>query len=94
MRVYIAGPITGVIDYKEKFRKAEERIKEMGHIVINPAYLPDGLNNYMHICKAMIDQADAIVFLNGWRKSKGACEEYEYAIDTKKQIFEEVSLWG
>jgi len=66
----------------------------MGHIVINPAYLPEGLNNYMCICKAMIDQADAIVFLNGWRKSKGACEEYEYAIDTKKQIFEEVSLWG
>ena len=37
MRVYIAGPITGIMDYKEKFIKAEKQLKEMGHIVINPA---------------------------------------------------------
>ena len=36
MKLYIAGPITGVPDYEERFKKAEEDLKAMGHTVINP----------------------------------------------------------
>ena len=28
MKVYIAGPITGVSNYKENFQEAEDRLKE------------------------------------------------------------------
>lgn len=36
MKLYIAGPITGVPDYAERFKRAEEDLKAMGHTVINP----------------------------------------------------------
>ena len=55
LKVYIAGPITGLFDYKKEFKKVEKKIVAMGHIVLNPSFLPSGLSNYMPICKAMID---------------------------------------
>ena len=42
MIIYIAGPITGVTDYKEKFDQAEHQLTELGHKVLNPATLPRG----------------------------------------------------
>jgi nucleoside 2-deoxyribosyltransferase len=86
MKIYIAGPITGMVDYKKKFREAEERVKEMGHIAINPSFLPEGLKNYMEICKAMIDQADSVLFLDGWEDSTGANIEFVYAKEKGKRI--------
>lgn len=93
MKIYIAGPITGIIDYKQKFMAAEEKVKEMGHIAINPAYLPEGLRDYMGICKAMIDQADAIILLDGWEDSKGSCEELTYAHDKGIKPYQGVDIW-
>lgn len=94
MKIYIAGPITGIIDYKQKFTDAEERVKEMGHIAINPALIPEGLKYYMDICKAMVDQADAIILLRGWEHSKGSVEEMEHARKTGKAIYKESEVWG
>lgn len=54
MRVYIAGAMTGVFKYKEKFIEAEEYIRGLGHIVLNPSFLPEGLSDYYEINKAMI----------------------------------------
>lgn len=79
MRVYIAGAMTGVFRYKDAFMEAERKIKELGHIVLNPAYLPEGLADYFEINKAMIDQCDSIYFLSGWIDSVGAHKELEYA---------------
>lgn len=87
MKIYIAGPITGIFNYRERFAAAEEELKKRGHTVLNPSYLPDGLKNYMHICKAMIDQADALYMLRNYRGSIGAMEEYRYARKHKKKIF-------
>jgi len=92
MRIYIAGPITGIFDYKEKFKVAEHRMSSLGHIVLNPSFLPDGLKNYMPICKAMIDQADGVYFMSGWTNSVGSREEFQYAEDIGKKIFEEKAL--
>lgn len=78
MRVYIAGAMTGVFNYKEPFMEAERYIKGLGHIVINPAYLPEGLSNYFEINKAMIDQCDAIYVLRGSGASVGTQKEIEY----------------
>lgn len=89
MIIYIAGPITGIFNYKEEFFKREITLRNMGHIVINPSYLPAGLCNYMPICKAMIDQADAVYFMSGWENSIGANEEHKYAKEKNKQIIYE-----
>ena len=89
MIVYIAGLITGHLRYRENFKKAEDTLTAMGHIVINPSRLPSGLEHYMQICKAMIDQADAVFFLKGWKCSKGSNEELDYARGLKKKLFYE-----
>lgn len=89
MKVYIAGPITGVFDYKQKFKAAEEKVKEMGHIAINPSFLPEGLHDYMGICIAMLDQADAILLLKGWENSVGANTELVHATESGKRILHE-----
>lgn len=87
MKIYIAGPITGKMNYRKDFAKAERELIKKGHIIINPSHLPDGLKDYMKICKAMLDQADAIYLLNNWENSIGATEEYDYARRHNKKIF-------
>lgn len=86
MKIYIAGPITGHLNYRSKFKKAENELIKKGHTVLNPAYLPDGLKDYMPICKAMIDQSDAIYMLKGHEDSIGATEELEYATEFNKKV--------
>ena len=72
--MYIAGRITGDPGYREKFEAAKRFYEDMGHIVLNPAELPEGMRpeDYMRICFAMIDSADKVCFLLDWKRSKGA----------------------
>lgn len=81
MIVYIAGKITGEPNYKAVFDEAEERLKEEGCIVLNPASLPAGMPSecYMPICLAMLQQADAIYTIRGWERSPGANIEKAFA---------------
>ena len=44
MKIYIAGKITGDREYREKFREAAKALERLGHVVLNPAILPDGLD--------------------------------------------------
>ena len=94
MKVYIAGKITGHENYKADFKKAELDLKLKGHIVLNPADTVariGGLEHqeYLHICLAMIDVADAVAFLPNWKDSKGAKMEFLHARKNGKEII----LW-
>ena len=84
--VYIAGPITGVDGYREEFDRYADDIRDLGYTVINPAKLPKGMTNaqYMKICFAMVDAADAVMFMSGWRTSMGATLEHDYCVYTGK----------
>lgn len=79
MKVYIAGKIAGNKKYHEMFDLAE-RVYSKKYIVLNPATLPEGMSaaDYMRICFAMIDAADLVAFLPGWRTSPGAQLERAY----------------
>ena len=80
MKIYIAGKITGEPNYKEKFDIAATNLEEQGHIVLNPAELPEGMlpADYMRICFAMIDVADEVWMLPRWADSEGASIEWRY----------------
>lgn len=77
--VYIAGPITGVEEYWKPFEKAEDNLTALGYIPLSPARLPQGMSNaqYMRICFAMIDSADAVLVLTH-RYSPGVGVEADY----------------
>lgn len=92
MKVYIAGRITGDPHYREKFAEAEAALREVGHIPLNPAVLPEGMEaeDYMRICTAMLDSADAIGLLGDWTSSPGAQLEMHYADYVGKK---KMDLW-
>lgn len=88
-KIYLAGPISNDPDYKEKFAREEAELTARGLIVINPAHLPQGLGDctqYMSLCFPMIDICDAVVMLDGWEESFGACREWGYAKAMNKTI--------
>lgn len=86
--VYISGPITGVHNYREVFEKVEDLLSDLGFIPLSPARLPQGMTNeaYMRIDFAMIDSADAVLFLPGYEQSRGAMLEFKYCCYTDKKV--------
>lgn len=70
--VYISGPITGKKGYFGTFERAETLLTDAGFIALNPARLPEGMTNeqYMRINFAMLDSADAVLFLDGWENGR------------------------
>ena len=86
--IYISGPITGVPKYYEAFEAMEDELSALGYIPLSPARLPTGMTaeQYMRICFAMIDSADAVVFLDSNYYSKGVCLEKAYCEYISKPI--------
>lgn len=82
MKIYIAGKMTGLPDYnRTEFNLKEKYLEWKGHIVLNPARHPLGLDReyYMSHAYIDIDHCDAVYFLDGWERSEGARMEKEYA---------------
>lgn len=89
MNIYVAGPITGVPDYKRNFNQAENGLLVRGHTPLNPAKSLSGLTNEqaMRVCLSMIDVADAVLFLPDWQYSAGASLEHSYSEYIGKPIY-------
>ena len=90
MKIYIAGKIAGDPEYRRKFACAARQVEEFGHVVLNPAELPEGMAaaDYMRICMAMIDAADRVIFLPDAEDSAGARLERAYCEYVGKETAE------
>lgn len=85
LKVFLSGPISSRLEtYKAEFDDAARIVSEAGHLPLNPATLPIGMENrdYMRICLAMLDSADLLLQLPGWGKSAGAIAERTLAMKT------------
>lgn len=85
MRVYISGAITGTVDFKDRFVKAQEELELQGYSVINPEAVysmfpkDTSYEDYRKMSFTMLEMCDAIYMLHGWEKSCSANREYGYA---------------
>lgn len=102
MKVFISGPMSGKPNYnRAAFFKAQEELEKHGYSVWNPAWLAypsdtEFTKDDMHIIDfAALRRCDAIYMLKGWKHSKGAQEECEYAIMRGLMImYEGAHCWG
>lgn len=94
MKVYIAGKVRGLKDYKKYFKEAQDKLEAEGHVVLNPAELPEGLDgkDYMPICLSMLEVADAIYMLPNWIDSEGSAIEFAYAKCQGKIILNDTEM--
>lgn len=94
MKIYIAGPMSGIPNFnRPAFHSEALRLSHHGHVILNPATLPDGLSQseYMDICLAMIRCADAIFMLRGWQRSAGAKAELALAKKLNLEIIHQTT---
>ena len=92
MRIYISGPITNVIDYKEKFARTEQnlKVKYPDAEIINPTVLdklPLTYDEYMELDLRLLGMCEGIYMMEGWEDSKGANREYGYALAKGNAIY-------
>lgn len=85
-RIYISGPITGVPDYMQRFMEVQKNLEESGYSVVNPALVNSNMpeeteyEEYMKMALTMLEMADGIYMMDGWRDSCGSNREYGYAL--------------
>lgn len=91
-KVYIAGPITGHLNYLMNFRNAQKMLESKGYDVVNPAewFLEESkvwtYGEIMGECIKLLADCDAIYMLSGWERSSGAYVEWTYALKNNKEI--------
>lgn len=85
MKVYIAGPMTGLPDFNyPAFFEAEKELQEQGHETLNPARAEGRQKcttwlDYMRAGLRDVADCDGIALLDGWQDSRGAALEAHVA---------------
>ena len=92
--IYIAGPITGTRDYIERFKNAENFLKEANFIPVNPTIVSEPMvaagceyEEFMSVTSELLKVCGAILMLDDWESSKGAQRELLYALENDYEVF-------
>ena len=84
MKIYIAGPMTGLKNFNRKsfFLMAEE-LERSGFEPVHTADMPDGLEyeEYIEESFKRLAGCDAVLLLDDWDLSKGVMREIKHAHD-------------
>lgn len=101
MLIYLAGPYSGknyseISDNIDTARQIAIKLWEKGHAVITPhlntAHFEVDCDcdyeDYMRGDLMIIARCDAMVMLPGWKESKGAVRERQYALDLGMPVYE------
>lgn len=93
MRIYLSGPITNNPNARHDFARVERELRWGGiPDIVNPEAVLRGLrmshDEYLHVCRALLEVSDVMLLLPGWRDSKGACLEVGIAMANKIRIYE------
>jgi hypothetical protein len=91
MKLYLSGPMTGIVDYNfPAFMEEARRLRSLGYEVVNPAEVnapgtrrEDCLRNDI---RHLID-CDGIALMRGWPYSKGAQLEQHVASHLGMEFF-------
>lgn len=98
MRLYLAGPMTGLPNFNyDMFHLYSELLRDRGYEVFNPAEAHDGdqglpLWKYYAADLPEVASADAIAVLPGWQASTGARIEVLVAQKLDKKVYNAVVL--
>lgn len=84
MRLYLAGPMTGLPDLNfPAFHAHAARLRALGHVVISPAEACADIAGQWHACMRrdlqLLLHCEAIALLAGWENSRGARLEHHVA---------------
>jgi hypothetical protein len=98
MKLYIAGPMSGIDDWNyPAFNAAQRKLEAAGYEVLNPARREaEGLGytykDYLALALADVFACDGIALLPGWERSPGANAEVALA-DALHKDASELSMW-
>lgn len=98
MRLYIAGPMTGHVDFNyPAFFRAADALRSAGYDPINPARAEgrEGCASWLDFMRASLRDladCDGVATLEGWGMSRGARLEVEIA-DTLDLPARAVEAW-
>lgn len=85
MKIYIAGKVTGLSNYKDLFEAAKAEVLALGHEPYSPIDLPHVHDHswkaYMKDCFGLLFECEGVYMLNNFRKSDGAMREFRFAKD-------------
>lgn len=82
VRIYIAGPMTGLPDFNyPAFNECAAALRARGFVVENPADNPEphckSWLGYMRMALRQLALCDAVAMLPGWGHSRGAVIEHQ-----------------
>lgn len=95
MKIYIAGPITGVPDYADRFNKYRKLVREVApysEIICPHDFVPSDADwhDAIDMCINVLCQCDMIIMMPGWESSQGATVEHDFAKDNNIIVLSEL----
>ena len=94
-KIYISGAVTSDPDFRCKFERAEELLREKGYIPVNPVKTEVEGKEWEYYLKKDLKKllkCDGIYILSDWHNSKGARLEIQVALDLGYEVILEGEL--